>query len=46
LLFTRLSAYLPSVPNSFVVLPVETLIGAGGILERFRQQGADVGVFA
>ncbi|HEY2533477.1 MAG TPA: hypothetical protein VGJ20_37030 [Xanthobacteraceae bacterium] len=46
LLFTRLSAHLPSLPNPFVFLPVETLIGAGGILERFRQQGADVSVLA
>jgi hypothetical protein len=46
LLFTRLSAALPSVDNPFVFLPVETLIGPGGILERFRQQGADVSVLA
>jgi hypothetical protein len=46
LLFTRLSACLPSVPNPFVLLPVETLIGPGGILERFHQQGADVSVLA
>jgi hypothetical protein len=46
LLFTRLSDHLPSAPNPFVFLPVETLIGAGGILERFRQQGADVSILA
>jgi hypothetical protein len=46
LLFPQLSARLPSMPNPFVFLPVETLIGAGGILERFREQGADVGVLA
>jgi hypothetical protein len=46
LLFTRLSAQLSSAPNPFVFLPVETLIGAGGILERFRQQGADVSILA
>jgi hypothetical protein len=46
LLFTRLWDYLPSLSNPFVFLPVETLIGPGGILERFRQQGADVSVIA
>lgn len=46
LLFGRLSAYLPSVPKPFVMLPVETVIGADGILERFRQKGAGVSVLA
>jgi hypothetical protein len=46
LLFTRLSVHLPSAPNPFVFLPVETLIGGAGILERFRQQSADISPLA